>query len=487
MIHRLRPVLFLFFVATFFVTATTVTLYTFGYRFSLQRGIFVYTGSITIQSNPKLVDIKVDENLIPQKNLGILNNSIHIPGLAPGEHFIEVSAEGYHPWTKKTVVQSGLSTEFWNVLLTKEQYTAVALPDTEHAIKLFRAPEDRLFAVVKKNGDTYSINTLNTRTNENREIFSTSLFIFPVEDKENIEWTPESTKIITPLLRGDTRSYSIVDVETKEVVDLNTFSGIEAPLRAPRWDPSTRNFLFFLSESNLYRIDTGAEKGTPVLIEKNVQSYDLSNKYIYYLNDTGVVYRIPIGQSNPDPMQITFTPAPIDIHSDYALIVYDENRLTILERSSGRLFLFNRVAAEQLQEIGTGIRGTQFSDDGKKVLFFTENEISVYFNSPWEVQPVRAVDTITQIGRFSTPINHVQWTKDYEHVIFSLGGAVKIIELDNRDRRNIADFANFSQPPLQILSRFEENQIYFIRADIPAGNTVETTDFPQATGLFGLQ
>ncbi len=471
----------------FFVTATTVSLYTFGYRFSLERGIFIYTGSISIQSNPATVDITIDGKLIPQKSLGVLNNSIHIPGLTPGEHFIEVSAPGYHAWTKKAVVQSGLSTEFWNVLLTKEQYTSVTLSDTEDVVKLFRAPKDKLFAVVKKNGDTYSINTLNTETNENREIFSTSDALLPIEDKENIEWTPESTKIITPLLRENNRTYAIVDVETKEVQDLNTFTNLNTPLRAPRWDPSSRNFLFFLTESNLYRVNTGSAKGEPILVEKNVQSYDLSNKYIYYLSDTGVVFRISIGQNNSEPTQITFTPAPIDTNADYALIVYDENRLTILERSAGKLFLFNRVATKQLQEMGPGIRGTQFSDDGKKVLFFTDNEISVYFNTPWEVQPVRAVDTIAQIARFSTPIKHVQWTKDYEHVLFSLFGAIKIIELDNRDRRNIADFAHFSESPLQILSRFEENQIYFVRADIQNSNTVETTDFPQATGLFGLQ
>lgn len=489
MIQRYRPLLFWSFTGIFFLTASLVLFYTFGYRFNLDRGIFVYTGSITIKPNPETVVIRIDGETIPEKRLGLLNNSIHVSGLAPGEHFIEVSAPGYATWSKKTTVQSGMSTEFWNVLLAKETYSPIEIPSTEQALKLFHALEDNLLAVVKKSGTGFAVDTLDTATGETERIFSIPDATFSPEEKENLEWAPESHKLLIPLLQSGARAYSIVERESKRVTDLNALVRIESPLRAPRWDPTAKNFLFFLSGNTLYRIDTGTPAAAPTPVKTDVETYDLSGQYLYYLSsENGIVYRLPADRSSTELTQITSATASISPESDYSLITYDGDRLALLERASGTLSVLNRNKGEMpLKRLATGIRGVQFSDDGKKLLFFSDNEISVYFVRPWEAQPVREADTILQIARFSTPLRLVQWTKDYEHVLFSANGTLKFIELDNRDRRNIFDIAAFPSPLLQALSRFEENRLYLIRSDHPEGNAVESIFFPETAALFGLR
>ena len=489
MIHRLRPLLFWLFVGAFFVTATTVIFYTFGYRFNIGRGIFIYTGSISIKSNPGIVDITIDGEAIPQAHLGILNNSIHIAGLAPGEHFLEVSAPGYRLWTKKAVVRSGLTTEFWNVLLVKENYAPLSIPNTDHVIRLFRAPANKLFALVRKNGTVYSVDTLDMNTGDETQVFSTSDAVITPDNDENIEWSPESHKLTIPVTQAGVRAYYVVDIATKNAQRLSELTQIKDPLHSPRWDPTTKNILFFLGGATLYSIDTESPESAPLRIKEGVQAYDLSSQNMYYLSsENGTVYETPLNATESDPEQITLTPVNLDPLSSYALIVYDKDRLTILNRSTGSLSVFNRNTKENpLVEFGTGVRGSQFSDDGKKLLFFTDNEISVYFLSDWEVQPIRLANTTMQIARFSSSLQSVQWTKDYEHVLFALNGNVKIVELDNRDRRNLTDVITYPAPILQILSRFEENQIYFVRSDNADQNTVESIGFPQITGLFGLQ
>lgn len=111
-LSRFRSLIFWTFTLSFFATASLIIFYAFGYRYSQERGIFVYSGSITVNSLPQTVDIAIDGEAISPNQYGILNETIHIAGLMPGEHLLTVSAPGYRPWSKKVTVQSGVSSEY---------------------------------------------------------------------------------------------------------------------------------------------------------------------------------------------------------------------------------------------------------------------------------------------------------------------------------------------------------------------------------------
>lgn len=495
MIHRFRTLVFFLFVAAFFITAGSVVFYAFGYRFSFERGIFIYTGSLSIKTNVQTVSIKIDDVPIPEKRMGLLNNSIHIAGLNPGEHMIEVGAPGYHSWEKKVVIQSGLTTEFWNILLIQENYEQVIIPETEQVIKIFPAPNG-LFATVKKNDDRFRVDILDVGAKLNEEVFSTNDALFLPTLKTNIEWSPESHKLIIPLTKNEEPLYAIVDIKTKEVIYLNEVVHISTPLRAPRWDATTKNYLFFLNQDTLYRYDTSSassiEKNTPAeLIAEHVAAYDISGSNLYYLSTiNGIVYQVNGNGSATTPKQITPTPIGLNEGNTYSLITYDETRLSVIEEETGTLFVYNkRVTDVPLKEIGRSIKSIQYSDDGKKLLFYTDNEISVYFNEDWQAQPMRVQDSIIQIVRFSTAIKNIQWSEDYEHVIFSLGKSIKMVELDHRDRRSLSDLMTLDVLPVQILSRFGNNTLYIVRdisSQAPDENALISIVLLQFTTLFGL-
>lgn len=492
MIHRHRTAIFFLFVTTFFITAGSVLFYAYGYRFSPERGIFIYTGSLSLKTNIETVAIAIDGASIPEKKLGILNNSIQIAGLNPGEHFVEVSAPGYRPWSKKIVIQSGRTTEFWNIFLTEEQYEQTPVPATEQVIKMFPAPNG-LFATVKQDGNRYSVHILDIGAGESEEVFSTTEAVFLPDLETNIEWSPESHKLIIPLTKGGEPLYAIVTLKTKEAVMLNQAVNRDEVIRAPRWDATTKDFLFFLSQDTLYRYDTTTpnpyEQTTPTkLVAEQVPAYELSGDNLYFLKKDGLIYEMNGHGDNDTPKPITAFPIAIDHQTAYSLIVYDETRLSIIEESTGTLHVFNKKVSPTLRALGVGINSLQYSDDGKKLLFFTDNEISVYFNQDWEAQPARDRDSIVQVGRFSTAIENVQWSEDYEHVLFSLGKNVKMIELDNRDRRGISDLLTLETPPLQLLSRFGTDTLYVVNeVPVPAlsPNTVFSITLPQFTTLFG--
>lgn len=490
--RRFRPFLFWLFVCLFFSTTSGVLFYTFGYRFNFQRGIFVYTGSISIKSTPETVDIYVDNELVPQAKLGILNRSVHIGGLAPGEHFIKVTLPGYSTWSKKTTIQSGLSTEFWNVFLVKENNTPETISGTVGAEKVFQAREKWLLAVAKKSGATFSVDVLDTNAKTDTPIFSLADVSLPKDGEENIEWSPDDKKLLVPLEQNGARSYYVIDIATKKALSLNEFTKTKelGSIKNPRWDPANRNFLLYLKSNTLYRVDTGSADAIPLFVRENIRDYNFSGENIYYLsNDNGIIYRVPGNSPDTKPTQITTFSLNLIPDSPYSLILYDDARLTLREHKTGKLWIYNKLPTSEtiLREIAEkDVKGVQFSDDGKKLLFFTGNEISVYFVRDWEAQPLRTNDTITQVARFSQTIKNVVWAEDYEHIFFSLGNTAKMIELDNRGKRNITDLATFSSPLLQILPRFDENYIYFTASSDGTTDAVSRIQPYQKLNIFGF-
>ena len=494
LISRMQRFRFLFFLAFFFVfilTVSSVVLYAFGYRFSLARGIFIYTGSITLKSNPQAIEIRIDGETIPKKRLGLLNNSFHVPGLAPGEHFVEVTDPGYSTWQKKATVESGRSTEFWNVLLAKTEPSQETVPSTAFTEKMYPSPRNNEFAVVKKHGTELTIDVVNVGNGSNEQVFSLENANLLPEGEESIKWSPDALLLLVPVEQNGLRKYAIVNTHTKDTRFLETLNQ-SAAIRSPRWDPIARDFLFYINGNSLFHIDTATPLAPPILVKENIRAYDISGKNAYFISqESGIVYRTSSDTQSEGSIQITTAPILLTPTGAYSLVVYDEKRLVILERNEGTLFVFNNAAETGpvgLKELtSSGVKGTQFSDDGKKLLYFTGSEISAYFLREWEVQPVREPDTTTQVARFSTPLSNVQWTKDYEHILFSLSGSVKVIELDNRDRRNLLDIVTFPEPVAQIVSRFPENRLYFVGSGNAENDRLTFIDFPEAPNLFGFR
>ncbi|MDQ5902233.1 MAG: hypothetical protein QG606_449 [Patescibacteria group bacterium] len=485
-----KPRFALFFLAvmSFCLVSGSVLFYAFGYRFNFERGVFIYGGSITLKSNPVQIDVKIDGIQIPAKDLSRLNQSYHISGIIPGEHAIEVSSPGYQTWTKRIVVKSGISNEFWNITLPRQNYEIVSYPGTENLTRYFQSPEPTLFAGIYGNARRIGVQIYDTDQEINRNLYSQPDVTFAFEKNENLEWSPDADRLVFPILSEGKRHVLAVDIETKQTRDLSAELNQFTMMR-PRFNPAIQDSLLYRSEGKLYRLDLNSDVPEsplqPLLLAEHVAAYDLSGSDIYIINsEDGILYRFGANEEHPDFRPIIDTPLT-DIDSETTLIVYDEYRIAFLSKN-GALSFFNaylsdtplRVLADQ------DITGVQFSDDGKKLLFFSSHETFVYFIRPWEVQPRRDQDSIWQIGRFADEISFVQWTKDYEHILYTKGSQVFITELDNRDRRNINELIRFERPPLQVLSRVSQNQIFFIKDNSNESVELLSIDFPEFNNFF---
>lgn len=479
-----KQIFFWTLVGVFFVTSTITIAYAFGYRYSPSSGIFVYGGSITLKTSPQTVDVKINGITVPTKKLSKINNSYHLDGIKPGTYSVEVSAPGFNTWSKRAEVHSGVSTEFWNVMLTRSSYDRVQY-DTPGAQRMFISPRKNLVAYTQQNGNIFSVGILDPAEKISQEIFSSSEYRFTDDEKENIEWSPEAHRVIIPSIKNDgSKHYFIVSVETNETIDLKDLVAKE-DIAHVRWDPDTKNALFYMLGSDLYRIDLDSTENTKE-IAKNIASYDLSSNGLFYMQlPEGIVYQTNLTASDT-PEQITSS-GPEDMSDPaYQIVVYDEDRITFLNRK-GNLYMYNSGELDTyFPLLAKDAKGSQFSDDGKKVLYWNEHEISVYFAQKWEVQPTRKENERYSITRFADTIKNVQWTRDYEHAVFSVGKNVKVVDLDQRDSNIMFDVMSLNTDKTNFVQNFSDGNLYFTNIDSSNVLTIFSIIFPEKTGILGF-
>jgi len=484
-----RSIFFWTLTLLFFVIAPTLVLYARGYRIDFQKGVFVHSGTITLKTNPENVQISLNGRL-EEATASRMNNSLNVAGLIPREYRLTVSAPGFNDWNKKTEVHSGLASEFWNILLTRKEYAKTTYV-TDSVEKFFVSPEDKFIALENTRDGSTVINILNIKNNEITRVYTFPDWQFiSKERKENIEWSPKEDYLLIPLQKKSpieneeaiVFTYFVADPVKGTSFNLNEFLGKEN-IKNARWHPKDKNYLFFLEGTNLFQVNI-ADKNNLILVDQDVSSFDLAENGVYYSQlPNELVFRKDLdGQSGK--IQITFISPKENQVLNEKLIVYDEARIAFLDKDKN-LFLFNQGQyKEYLQKIGSAVEGIQFSDDGKKLLFWSTNEISVHFLRDWNVQPLRIENETKEITRYAEKINNVQWFKDYEHIIFSVGPFVKIIELDNRDYRICNDLLTTETDDSQIVYSHYLEKMFF--SDQTEKGNFFSIDIPEKTTFLGL-
>lgn len=485
-----RSLFFWALVVLFLIVAPMVVLNARGYRFDMKRGVFVFSGSISFKSNPQTVDVKLNNELTTSKKLNLINNSYNISGLLPNDYDIQISADGYQTWSKKTDIHSGLASEFWNVILARKNYERT--DSNINAQKFFISPRNNYMAYTESSDQNFKVKIFNITSKRSEIAFDFSGWEFIEKNKkENIEWSPDESFISVPVRRivqnpkSQEKSYEyayfIASLEDNSNLNLGQFLNV-ANVRNVRWDPKEKGYLFFLKDNSLYRANI-KDAASAVEIAADVSAYDLSRSEIYYIQiKNNLIFKKSL-DGKSDPIQITSSFPDAGNPPISKMIVYDDLRIGLIAEDKS-LYIFNHGDKnEYFKKLAGSAEGIQFSNDGKKMLFWNNNEISVYFFRDWNVQPVRAEDETQNITRYSEPIDNVQWFSDYEHVIFNSGKWAKIIELDPRDHRNSMDlFGTEIENPFIIYSSYLE-KIYFTDAK-ENFTTLYSIEFPEKSFLI---
>src|SRR3989344_214905 len=467
----------------FLLTAPAALFYAKGYRFNFRQGVFVYTGSITLRSIPQNIEILLNKKPVKNKKINFINSSYHLDGIRPGEYILDIQSPGYNSWSKKIFIHSGNSYELWNVILTKKEIEKKSY-DAFGIEKFFISPDKKKIAIAQYGSDgEFLVKTLTIGSGTAENVFSSLEYQF-TPDKENIEWAPQSDKIIIPAVKGGAKRYFLVNTESNKTINLKDIARTDDIINV-RWDMEKNNLLYYLSEKTLFNLN--ADNGVLRTLADDVASYDISGSKIYLFRPSdGFIYRMKSEKIN-DAEKISSAPLSDTNNPDFQITVYDETRIAFFNKNKKLLYVYNEgVKDDYFKELSGNADGFQFSNDGKKMLYWSEFEISLYFLRDWDVQPKREENESRQLLRFSSQIENVQWHKDYEHVLFSTDKKIKIVEADYRDNINIMDILNTNEDNSAFIADSSLNKIFFIGED-RNGKNLYSIDFPEKTGIFGLR
>ena len=260
---------------------------------------------------------------------------------------------------------------------------------------------------------------------------------------ENLEWNFKEDLILAPVPRDNRKDYIIASASGEfEPFYLSEIWQNFKTLDKARWSPKEKNVFYFLAKengeekSNLYSINLDEKIPRPCSCRKWLLMIFLKNQSIIWKRTIFFSKAIWMAAVRRKSTATNSSTSPSVKKPD--LIVYDEDRQALV--SEERIFSFITTGCKIFSKKSeAAFWVSQFSDDGKKLLFWSNNEISVMFLRKWEVQPYRDENEIQTIIRLSSPLKNVFWYRDYEHVFFSAKNKIKLIELDPRDRRICPD------------------------------------------------
>ncbi len=460
----------------FIFSSIVLTFFALGYRFNVQHGIFIYSGTITVKSTPKDVSLYLDNKEITKKSYDIINNAYNINGVKPGSHTLEIKSPGYFSWKKQISVHSGIATEFWNIFLTEKNPEKKRLDIINPSFykiadggkQIIYANQDagplRIFnySVDKESAVQIFEESSNSKTRMSLEAAEFSpgknSLLLKIRKAEGCCWylalldkiekegpnnqnfiflNPQLGLAASSLESKEARSQFSIEEEYLSEVDANLENG-ENFFSVSDFKWLDDDNFYFLSQGNLY-LTTFSKKEVRLILEK-IRGYEVSQGSLFFVQaPANLVFKNDYFGSGPK--QITENMIDQDFSGDnpfYKLFVYDDKRLALLNQDQ-ELFLYNDSDEESrlFKKIGENIKGAQFSDDGKKLLYFNENEIKIYYLREWDVQPKNDVGANIKIyENKEAKIQDAMWHHNYQHVLFSIGQTIQLIEIDSRDQIN---------------------------------------------------
>jgi hypothetical protein len=405
---RVRKILFLIYLIIFLLAAPVIILYFQGYRFDFEKKSLTQTGGLFLKVMPKQVEIYIDDKLV--KKTDWFFGSTLIENLLPKKYKIGIKNEGFYPWEKTLEIKEKEVTEVKNIILFPKNLDFQIL--TKNLKNFWFSPSGKEIVLFEKGGDEgWALKLYDLEKNvkshlvDEYSLISTSRYARVIEEKDiyskgaallNLEFSEDSKEIYLNVGIGEEERVFALNLE--------------------KIPPSL------------------SEKKIPPLSENAIASQNFNGKN-YYLDSFGHLFE---GEE-----KLTQNPFSIKPETEYQLNIFSDY---IFLRESENLYRFN-MEQGSFEKFFEKINDLKISPDNKKLVFFSDSEIWVLFlKEKWD-QPTKKAGEKLLITRLSEKIGDVFWLNS-NYLIFNNGDKIRISEIDDRDRINIIDIAEFNNPKL---------------------------------------
>lgn len=389
MTKKTRMILFLICLFLFLLIAPTAIFYSQGYRFDFETKKITQTGGLFLKVIPKQVEIFIDGKL--RKKTDFFFGSALIENLLPKKYKIQIKKEGYYPWEKNLEIKEKEVTEAKNIVLIPKNPNFSIL--TEKVKDFWFSPDQKKIILFEENKKGWSLKLYDLER-------SVKSHLIAEEDISSEEVDLFSLKF------SDSNKISL-EVGTKEQLKYFTLEIDKIP-------PAL------------------TEKELPLF--ENALAYRTIGQDIYYLDNLGHLFK--------NKEKLTEKPFPVKPETEYSLEIFQD---FIFLRESQTLYRFN-PDSKSFEKFFEPIKDLKISPDYKKIVYFSDYEIWILFLDDYPPTFHRRGDRVF-LTRFSEKLGEIFWYTSH-YLIFNVEDKIKIAEIDDRDRINIVDIAEFENPKI---------------------------------------
>ncbi|MFH1522219.1 MAG: hypothetical protein ABIE43_00180 [Patescibacteria group bacterium] len=415
---KFRRILFFIFFTAFIVITSLTTLYAIGYKINLTWPIkfnqaFQKTGMFIFNTEPNGAKIYLNDKprqLIFKKLISeeksYITTAAKIKNLLPGEYEVRLELDGFWPWQKKLTIYPGQSTFAEDINLFKK---SLPLQIDDFPI------QDIVFSPNKKY--IYIPSKLLLINLDNSEHIS---FPFNSQEKNSSNkstWSPDSNKII-----ADNKVININNINNE--INLNNLTS--SKIENIKWANNSSK-LYYQHDNSIsyFEINT---KISNILVEgENYLDYLIKDSYIFFVSYLNRATKLKTNLINNNEL---IRELEIPYSSRYKLLNINHKYLNLYDPKHQILYLISPLSSiNPLVDVINNVKSMQWINDNK-LLYSNDFEIWLYDLNNHKK---------TILTRISEPITGIIWHPSNNYVIYSTDKSINIIELDEREKRNITE------------------------------------------------
>lgn len=431
MTYRTRTILFLSLLILFLIIATLTVSYSMGWRFDWKTKKITQPGIFYFKIWPRSVQVYLDGEL--KEKTDFFFGSILIENLLSKEYKVEIKKEGFHTWEKTLEIKKREVTEAKNIVLIPENPNFTII--TNKVNDFFFSPNGKKIVLenlgwslklfeIDKNVKSHLINEGDISKNE------VQLF--------DLKFSTDSNKVLLELGVKEKINYYLLEIDESPAV-LSSLDFLNSPEKV-YFLPKDSQKLFVFKEKELSEADLSTKEISPPIL-KNIITFTISYNNVYYLDTSGFVFKNKLSFNQEEKLNII--PFSIKEETEYEITVLGSY---VFLQENNILYIFDKNK-KSFEKFFESIKGFKSSPDLQKMVYFNDYEIWVLFLEKKYDQSQKEAGEKLFITRFSEKIDDLFWYTGH-YLIFNVGDKIKVAEIDDRDKINIVDLAEFKEPKI---------------------------------------
>lgn len=417
MTKRARYFLIFLCIAAFLVLAPFVVFYVKGVTYDTGDNKYLSTGILSIQTDPKNVQIFLNEELAD-------TTPADIRFLKPGGYNIKLLKKGYRPWTKRI-----------EILGNKVSW---ASPSIEKIVLFFETPKreniaEGILDFEKLPSGWLYLTSKNLILSNNENASDAKSFSLPkpvtkITGSSNNQFFLLSSGKTTLLFNLNTKSFKDVSSILKDSVS---------------YDFDLENNLWVLKSNQLIKVDINSV--TQTVVAKSVSAFYLQDNTPYYVqkNSAGEaeIFLLALTNGKLESQKVV---GPVPFGEKTELVVTNQKEIFILAGTD--LYRINELN----QKLQSGVIWWQYNSGSESLVFATGSELGFYNFFKNDIQ---------LISRSGNGFSNPQLYFSLGFVFYAQNNQLIAAELDTSDHQNTYILAELNEDAKFSIDN-EAKQIY---------------------------